>query len=452
MPLESLRPSCSKPGEASKKMISATNSGVPIRVLYSFPHKLGAGRICTTAWHQVDGLAAAGADVTVFTGSICRPLPVQVKVRTTLSWKRFRIPYRLLGSLRACMLHDWLVASQLKALAGKIDVVHVWPLGALRTIREAKRLGMTTVLERPNAHTRYAYEAVRKECERLNISMPSGHEHAYNEAVLSREEAEYQIADWILCPSDFVARTFVDQGFPANRLLRHQYGFNDKMFFPETKPRDNRQGLRILFAGGCAPRKGLHFALEAWLRSPAHEQGVFLIGGEFIPAYAKLLSAELSHPSVKVLGHRKDLADLMRQSDILVLPSIEEGSALVTSEARGCGCVLLVSDAAGAICENGKNALVHSVGDVQTLTQHLTMLNEDRDLLAKLREASLKTVHEITWDAGGRKLEQIYQKIRRTKAAKITFEKTPGKNDDHKNPKTQGNADRMGELTGTSEY
>jgi len=35
--------------------------GKQIRVLYSFPHKLGADRICTTAWHQVDGLAAAGA-------------------------------------------------------------------------------------------------------------------------------------------------------------------------------------------------------------------------------------------------------------------------------------------------------------------------------------------------------------------------------------------------------
>ena len=38
-------------------------SNRPIRVLYSFPHKIGAGRICYTAWQQVAGLAAAGADV-----------------------------------------------------------------------------------------------------------------------------------------------------------------------------------------------------------------------------------------------------------------------------------------------------------------------------------------------------------------------------------------------------
>src|SRR5208337_1579083 len=144
----------------------------PLRVLYSFPHKLGAERICKTAWHQVNGLAAAGADVTVLTGSICRSLPEQIKVRTTLSWnpwKRLRIPYRLLGSLRACVLHDWLVARQLRVLADKIDLVHAWSPAARRTIVEAARLGIVTVLERPNAHMRFAYEVVQRECDRLGV-------------------------------------------------------------------------------------------------------------------------------------------------------------------------------------------------------------------------------------------------------------------------------------------
>jgi glycosyltransferase involved in cell wall biosynthesis len=380
-----------------------------VRVLYSFPHKLGAARIATTAWHQVDGAAAAGADLTVLTGSICKSLPDSVEVGTTLAWKRLRIPYKLLGTLRACVLHDWLVARKLEKLAGKVDVIHVWPLGALRTMQVAKRLGIPTVLERPNAHTRFAYEVVQQECRRLGLSMPPGHEHDYNPAVLKREEAEYELADRLLCPSDFVARTFLERGFAAEKLARHQYGFNDKVFYPDPKARVENKGLTMLFAGGCAPRKGLHYALEAWLQSSAHETGTFLIAGGFIPGYAERLSTQLAHPSVQVLGHRNDLPHLMRRSDVLVLPSIEEGSALVTSEARGCGCVLLVSDAAGAICEHEKNALIHSVGDVQTLTRHIDRLHKERALLEKLREASLKTVQEISWSAAGRKLVSVYE-------------------------------------------
>ena len=46
-----------------------------IRVLYSFPHKLGADRICTTAWYQVYGLVKEGAEVLVCPGALSRPLP-----------------------------------------------------------------------------------------------------------------------------------------------------------------------------------------------------------------------------------------------------------------------------------------------------------------------------------------------------------------------------------------
>lgn len=157
--------------------------------------------------------------------------------------------------------------------------------------------------------------------------------------------------------------------------------------------------------------KGLHYALEAWLRSPAHRTGRFLIAGTFTEDYAQKLSSLLSHPSVSVLGPRDDVPDLMRKSDLLVLPSLAEGSALVTSEARGSGCVPLVSEATGAYCTHMENALVHRVGDVATLAQHITMLNDDRGLLERLRASSLSTVGEITWGAAGVKLLRVYRDV-----------------------------------------
>jgi len=309
------------------------------------------------------------------------------------------------------MLHDWIVSRRIQKLAGKIDLIHSFPLGSLQTLRTAKRLGIPTLLERCNAHTAYAYEAVRKECSRLGVTMPAGHEHDYNADTLRKEEAEYQAADYLFCPSDFVARTFMERGFPSKKLARFQYGFDEKMCRPPAVPRDLKGGLTVLFAAGCAPRKGLHYALEAWLQSSAHRTGTFLVVGEFIPGYAEKLSAMLDHPSVKRLGYRKDLPDVMRGSDILVLPSIEEGSALVTYDGRGCGCVLLVSDASGAVCQHMENALVHSVGDVKALTDHFNLMDQDRALLQRLRTSSLKTAHELTWSAAGVKMLQAYREI-----------------------------------------
>jgi glycosyltransferase involved in cell wall biosynthesis len=387
--------------------VNDTNARV--RAVYSFPLRLGADRVCYTAWQQVNGLAAAGADLLVFPASISRPVRLGVRVSPTLARGKFRLPYRLVGTMRAIALHDRIVARRIEKLAGQIDIIHTWPLGALETLKIAARLGIPTVLERPNAHTGFAMEVVQKECDRLGVPLPPNHEHAYDAEKLRKEEEEYRLATRLLCPSDFVMKTFLDKGFPREQIARHMYGFDEKGLYPSTEPRDRHRGLTMLFVGVCAVRKGVHYALEAWLRSPASKDGTFLIAGEFLPAYQEKLAKMLSHPSVKVLGHRNDVPALMRKSDILVLPTIEEGSALVTSEARGSGCVLLVSEAAGAICKHMENALVHQVGDVSALAQHITFLHEDPALLERLRAASLGTVHELTWSAAGRMLFDVYR-------------------------------------------
>jgi glycosyltransferase involved in cell wall biosynthesis len=383
---------------------------VPVRVLHSFPHKIGAARICTTAWWEVASVARAGGQVTLYTGAVQRPLPSAVRTRTTLSRGSLRIPYSVVGTLRALALHDRLVARALPKLADSIDVVHTWPLAGMRTLETAKRLGITTVVERPNAHTRFAYESVAAECERIGVALPADHEHAYNADKLRQEEEEYSLGDYLLCPSDFVVRTFRDQGFEPQRLLRHIYGYDDRVFFPAAGERRAETGLNALFVGVCAVRKGLHFALEAWLRSSASATGTFRIAGAFIPAYEEKLAGMLAHPSVQVLGHRDDIPELLRNSDVMLLPSIEEGFGLVCTEAIGSGCVPLVSDACTELCVHERDSLVHAVGDVDALTRHLTLLDEDRERLAEMRAACLAGAPALTWEAAGRQLLEVYER------------------------------------------
>lgn len=390
-----------------------------VRVLYSFPHKLGADRICYTAWQQVKGLAGAGAEVLAMPGVLQRPVPASVVVRPTLAWGKLRISYRLVGAMRACALHDRIVARRIGQLGGQIDIVHAWPLGALHTLKAAAKLGIPTVLERPNAHTRFAYEVVQRECERLGVSLPRGHEHAYNERVLRREEEEYRNADRLLCPSEFTASTFLERGFRPERLVRHQYGFDEKVYYPDPRPRHPKRGLQMLFVGVCAVRKGLHFALEAWLRSPACREGRFLIAGEFIPDYRKKLASLLRHSSVCALGHRNDVPDLMRAADVMVLPTIEEGFGLACVEALGSGCVPLVSEACTEFCRHLDNALVHRIADVETLTNHITLLHNDRALLTRLRAGALKSAPALTWSAAGTKLLAAYREVLAQPARKV---------------------------------
>jgi D-inositol-3-phosphate glycosyltransferase len=377
-----------------------------MRVLYSFPHRIGAGRICTIAWYQADGAAKAGAEVVALVGSVDKPLPGDVRAIETLARGRARLPYRVVGSQRMFRLHDRITASWLRRHPNEIDVVHAWPSGALETIQTARDIGIPTLLERPNAHTRFAYDVVKAEADKLGVKLPPDHEHAYKPDVLAKEEAEFAAADKLLCPSEFTAKTFRDAGHD-DQVVRHFYGVDPAVFHPADEPRRRAQ-FTAIFVGVAAVRKGLHYALEGWHRSTASLAGRFLIAGEMLPDYRRVLAPMLDHPSVVELGHRNDVPDLLRQADVLVLPSIEEGFGLVCTEAMASGCVPLVSDSCTEICANGVNACVHPVGDVACLSAQLSLMAEDERSRRMLREGGLRMIDEISWDAAGVRLAEIY--------------------------------------------
>lgn len=382
-----------------------------MHVVYSFPHEIGRSGIGTTALHQVQGVARARASVTLFCTSVHVALDPRIRVVRTLSTAGVRLPHRALGIHRAYRVHDRMVAMWLTRNHGSVDLVHVWPAGCLQTLQRAAQLGVPTAREVPNTHTGHAFETVAREMATLGMSLPRGHSHAANPEALAREEREYLLADTLLVPSEYSQATFVERGFANDRLRLHQYGY-DPASFPAPSGLERRErdgGLRAVFLGRCEPRKGLHHALQAWLASGAANRGKLTVCGTFVPGYAEALGRALSHPSVELRAFDPDPGALLRRSDLLLLPSVEEGSALVTYEAQASGCALAVSDAAGARATHGVEALIHPAGDVETLTDQLRQLDEAPQVVARLRRGAVANSRALTWDKAAETLVTAYQ-------------------------------------------
>ncbi|MGD2094097.1 MAG: glycosyltransferase family 4 protein [Phycisphaerales bacterium] len=385
-----------------------------LKVLYSFPQWVArSGGVSKTAYYQVEGLVKQGVQVTLYCGALLDPVKGLHSHRDTLKFRQLKLPLGLLGTRRTASLHDRIVAADLPRIHNrdKIDIVHCWPSGALQTLKAAQKLGIKTVLERPSAHTGYVFEVTGNECKKLGLKLSRSHYAALNKKALIREESEFSVADKLLCPSEFVVKTFLDKGFNEERMLRHQYGA-DPDVFSATEQDSNKNGkspFTIVYVGDCFPLKGLHFALQAWVKSRASKTGRFLICGRFMPQYQKLLKDYLAHPTVKCMGFVQDVQKIMANSDTLILPSLGEGSALVTYEARACGCVLLVSEAAGAICQHMGDALVHVPGDADILRRHIDLLASDAQLFSRLRTNSLTGIGELTWDKAAESLVRAYR-------------------------------------------
>ncbi|MGB4779623.1 glycosyltransferase family 4 protein [Microbacterium sp.] len=375
-----------------------------LTVLYSFPHALGAPGIGWTAWNQANELVRAGHEVHIVAASIAIPVPGAASTRTTLTAFSRRIPHRVLGRDRALAYHDAVVSRIVRR--GGIDVVHSWPRASVRTFRAAAQQGIASLREVPNTHTANAYEVVARETELLGLSTPRGASHTHDKRRLAIEEKEWATATALLVPSEPVARSFLERGFDPNRLLRHQYGCSVKVVRP---PRGDRP-FTAVFLGRGDPRKGLHYALRAWVASSASRHGRFLVYGHIEHEYGRYLAPLLDDPSVEVCGVTSDPMTVLANSDVLLLPSVEEGSALVTYEAQVAGCVPLVSVAAGAVLTNGVSGLMHEVGDVSTLSHQLDALSSQPDRLAQMQAAALARADDLSWAAAVRLQVKAYRR------------------------------------------
>lgn len=390
-----------------------------MRILYSYPLRLGVQGIGATAWYQVDGLIKRGHEVDVMCASCERRLAGEVGVLETLKPFGIRLPLKVIGRANATRIHDMRVASAIQNGKTEYDILHAWPSGALLSLRAAKSRSIPSVVERQSANTRYVYERAAQECSTLGMSIPRGHYSRMSRRKLSRQEQEFHLASALLCPSDFVIQTFTDAGFAKDRLVRHRYGFDPQIFRVRSLEMTHRSPERfsLLYVGQLSPLKGVHYALEAWLRSePAQTgRGTFTLLGSIVKGYQEVIGDMLSVPTVDWRGPVENVPDFMAEADALIIPSLAEGSALVSYEARASACVLLVSTNSGAECDDEIDALVHVPGDIEKIVDDIDRLATDHRLLSNLSGNSLRHAENATWSAAAESLELAYSEtIRRS--------------------------------------
>ncbi len=129
------------------------------------------------------------------------------------------------------------------------------------------------------------------------------------------------------------------RGLGANpsKLGIPRFGVDTSVFFPGTENGNPGAQVRIIFVGSLIPKKGLQDLINALADPGFRGISLTIVGDGYYSEYLKALAKEkLGHCKVewKGLTAPKEVAKLMRQSDILVLPSYTEGSPNVTGYER----------------------------------------------------------------------------------------------------------------------
>jgi glycosyltransferase involved in cell wall biosynthesis len=186
---------------------------------------------------------------------------------------------------------------------------------------------------------------------------------------------------------------------PARRLRRLPYGVDLSRFQPTATPPDGR--FDLLFVGGMSLRKGVPYLLQAYARLQ-HPRKSLSFAGSVDAALIALMKARGLWPAdAQLLGHvpQPELKHLMSRSHVMVLPSIEEGLALVQAQAMACGCVVLASRHTGAedLYSDGVEGCIVPIRDADALAQRLQQLADDPALRQQMSARALLRVRQ----AGG---------------------------------------------------
>jgi glycosyltransferase involved in cell wall biosynthesis len=127
-------------------------------------------------------------------------------------------------------------------------------------------------------------------------------------------------------------------------------GYNDALFSQDTKPDPNP--IQLVYAGKLSNAKGVPWMLRALSKIDSPAWQLHLVGGGSGSEKDNCLRlAQNLGQRVQIHGavDQQELATIMKQSHIFLLPSFYEGLPLVVLEALACGCRIVANDLPGII-------------------------------------------------------------------------------------------------------
>lgn len=294
---------------------------------------------------------------------------------------------------------------------GEADTIYGFNGACLELFEYAKSRGIRCILDQTLAERSYLHQLLSEEAIQWSDCLLKPFKVTKADEELAwRERQEQDFADQIICGSDFVKDSLIRRGIDANKVSvvplgqATSYGSSFPIR-PKSSWKEREGGLRILFAGTVGLRKGVPYLLKA-LRK---------IQGEFpftckIAGTVELCSEWLQEYTdvCDFLGRisRSEMSTLYNWADVFVLPSICEGSAMVTYEALQSGLPIITTYNAGSIVESASGNWILPIRDSQAIAKALDdmfhkgmhnfpFITCQKNCLEKAREQALNRLKHV---------------------------------------------------------
>jgi glycosyltransferase involved in cell wall biosynthesis/2-polyprenyl-3-methyl-5-hydroxy-6-metoxy-1,4-benzoquinol methylase len=306
-----------------------------------------------------------------------------------------------------------------RAAASRIDRSDIfvgWSHQSLFQLREAKSRGAKTIIERGSTHIEYQQEVL--DIERKRIGLPTLADSSVQSMIRDKQLKEYHECDYIMVPSEFARKTFIDRGFAPAKILKNPYGTDLSRFHPFSGREFLKDGtLKVLCVAPIGVQKGSHVLLEAVsaLRKQGKKIHLTLIG-QIEPEFKQWLNTSNFRSAIDrhiEFVENLQLLDHYHLADVFCLPSIQEGLALVLAEAIASGLPVIASDRTGAeeLITHGQSGWIVPAADTNALMAALKEASESREVLVQYAASATDRIQQFSWDSYGERAVAHYEQI-----------------------------------------
>lgn len=254
------------------------------------------------------------------------------------------------------------------------------------------------VFDAPNSHPKTLTRLWQDECDRF---VP-GYRIPFPAWAVERISREIETADLILCPSDFVKDSMVEQGVDERICFVRCFGVDTSIFQPrEEIPADPV----FVTVGSVCLRKGHQYLFPAFRKFKRSHPSARLVcvGGlrpDFRQEWPKWCDDVEHHPYME----HTEIAELLKNATAFVLASVEEGFARVLSEAMAAGLPVIATRETGitTVAKHGVEAWVIPSRDEDAIHEALLRLAEDRTMNETVGDNALRIGRQRnTWQDYG---------------------------------------------------
>lgn len=211
----------------------------------------------------------------------------------------------------------------------KCDVTIAMSGEFIVSLQKAKIQGSTIIVERGSKHI--------LEQKRILESIPTNvGRKPVSDSDVKRELMCYRMAEYISVAAEHVKESFIAHGFNEKKLFVNPYGVDLSMF----KPLPCKKKYDVLFIGAWSYQKGADILLPAVRQLKVQ----FLHVGSLVDVPFEEDSYCHHHSPVD----QKQLVSFYNQAKVFIIPSRQEGLAMVQAQAIACNLPVIGSPNSGA--------------------------------------------------------------------------------------------------------